>query len=504
MKHVLIYLLILLAFQVYAQRTHHCGTDAAALNYLGQQLLANRAISYIESRNEITYLPVTFHLVANDGGIGRVRESNVLDQLCQLNIDFRPYDIQFYLQELNYVDNSILYETHRDDENLLIRQRNNASINVFILKEANNSNEVENGRTLGYFNTQRDWLIMRRDQINDRSIVLTHEVGHFLGLLHPYNGWDFEPWTEEMHGNPAPTRSPRGISTERMDGSNCQQSGDFLCDTPPDYFFAFDRAENEDCEYQGGARDPDGVLVDPDELNYMANFLDQCEREAYYFSEEQVAIMKSNIQSPQRDYLRTEFSPERITSEEEVLLNFPRDNETIPTFNLVPLEWSPVEGATQYLVEVDRVRSFNVQTRRVVTDQNSLELSDLDARRQYYWRVRPFNAYNTCTEFSPPSVFRTGLVKDTTQLPLIEDWNIAPNPVRYTEPLSIDIVTQRSFATRVQVIDALGRVVLEEIQFITPSDRQLFLDLPNLGVGAYFVVVQTSEARAVRKVVVVE
>ncbi len=501
MKYVLTFLSTAFVFHLAAQQVHQCGTTAETLDVLGSQLQENRLSSNasIEARNEAVFLPITFHLVASDEGNGRVRESSVLDQLCQLNIDFLPHDIQFYLKEFKYIDNSTLYEEHREDEDLMIRQRDNASINVFILKEANNSNEIEDGQTLGYFNIQRDWLVMRRDEINDHSIVLTHEVGHFLGLLHPYNGWDFEPWTEEMHGNPAPTRSPRGISTERMDGSNCSQSGDFLCDTPPDYFFAFG---NSTCNYEGGARDPNGVLVDPDERNYMGNFVGECERDTYYFSTEQVEIMKTNIQSPQRDYLRTDFLPQNLITQQDVLLNFPADDETIPTFNLVPLKWSTVEGATQYLVEIDRVRSFNVQTRRVVTDQNSLELFDLDARRQYYWRVRPFNAYNTCVEFSPPATFRTGLVRDTTQLPLIEDWQILPNPVRYSEQLTIDISTQRQFAAQVQVLDALGRVVIDEDHFIMPNDNQIFLDLPRLALGAYVVVVRTIETTKVLRLVV--
>ena len=68
------------------------------------------------------------------------------------------------------------------------------------------------------------------------------------------------PWSADI-GNPAPASSPGGIPTEKMDGSNCETAGDYLCDTPPDYNgFGWD-----DCDYDGGAQDPMGVEIDPEE-----------------------------------------------------------------------------------------------------------------------------------------------------------------------------------------------------------------------------------------------
>ena len=41
-----------------------------------------------------------------------------------------------------------------------------------------------------------------------------------------------------------------------------KNSGDFLCDTPADYNLGFGW---NNCNYTGGAMDPNGILLNPDE-----------------------------------------------------------------------------------------------------------------------------------------------------------------------------------------------------------------------------------------------
>ncbi len=497
LKTCLKFSLLLIGLSLQAQ---YCGMHQQSIEVLSQRLLSNKAASkagLIEQRMETQYVPITFHLVAKDDGSQRVPEGEVLDQLCSLNQDFEGLDIQFYIKEFNYIDNTTLFEEHGMASAQMDNEQDPFGLDIFIFKSANNDTTLDDGVTFGYYSPNKDWLVMRKDQINSRSIVLTHEMGHFFSLLHPYHGWDREPWDAAIHGNPSPRTSPNGVRTELMNGSNCQNAGDFLCDTPPDYFFAFGW---ENCIYDGGALDPNGDLVDPDELNYMSNFLNECDREAYHFSPRQEEMMQTDLQSAQRRYLRVDFTPFAENIEEETTLLNPEKNATVESYNLVGLNWEVVEGADQYLVEIDRVPTFTVQPTRIITDNTFLEVS-LEPEKRYYWRVRPFNRYATCTTTTTPSVFFTGNSAGETSLQLA--WNVFPNPARTGTNLQLEINTERSFEARFELFNSVGQLIDKRTLAISALERMKELDSTNLSAGVYIARITVGEERFQQKFVIV-
>jgi len=212
--------------------------------------------------------------------------------------------------------------------------------------------------------------------------------------------------------------------------------------------------------------------------------------------------MQMNLQDPARNYLRNNFAPTDTGGPKPPILETPDNESTVATFNLVTFEWSAIDGATQYLFEIDRVRSFNVQPIRAVTDEPFLELSNLDSKKQYYWRVRPFNAYETCTEFSPTVSFKTGERLDTTQFAQIEELKLFPNPISAQNTLTVELETQRNFNATILIYDLLGRLVSEYEALISPAERRLGIDIQRLSTGIYTIMVMTDEQEVVQQFIV--
>lgn len=458
------------------------------------------------------YLPVKFHIITKTDGSKGVKESRVLDQLAAINEDFAELDIQFYLKDcsFNYINNTTVFENHEATIGTIMKvNKDNNAINVFIPETADR-NSSNLGRTLGYYLKiavtgtgvfDTDWIVVRKSEIASSSITLTHELGHFFTLAHPHRGWDSEPYDQEIHGNPAPTRAPNGIFTELQDKSNCDEAGDLLCDTPPDYNFGISWSN---CEYDGGVQDPGGNLVNPEEKLYMSYF-NFCNSDDYFFSPMQQAALIASLNSSERAYIRSGWSPGSDRIAANTTLEFPINDEVLPYFNDIPFSWSAVPGANKYLLEVSRFPNYleGSNTFSLVVNSNTKVISGLEADRKYFWRVRPFNCIDTGTPFTNSGSFITGSVTKVKEPEFVEGWTAGPNPVRVNANLQIDLNSTEVFDGQISWYSMDGRRVKTEMsrRFINGSNR-ISLSTSQLTAGVYVLALETAAGRLTKRIAV--
>ncbi len=501
-----LFLLLAMPFLLPGQFCGVQGKDAEQIFQRNQKMVSSMYDRPVSGR-EIQYIPIVFHLIANSDGLGRETVDNALEALCRLNEDFAELNVQFFLKNggFNFIDNTTLYNNPGLNGSVFVmrRERDTEALNVFIPQSATPPQGGSSpGVVLGYYDPFNDWVLCARGDVNASSIVLSHEIGHFFTLSHPHLGWDAQPWINtNFENNQAPPFSPGNRPTELMDGSNCENAGDNVCDTPPDYNFGFGW-NGPPCNYNGGARDPNGEIVDPDETNLMNYFL-SCDRDIRTFTPTQQDMMLQNI--AQRSIFPASVENEFPPLEGPVTLQSPIGGVETPGFNLVELNWQALPGATSYYLEVDRVPTFSIEPRQLFSTTNSLTLEDLEPNRVYYWRVYAYNPFDACAGYSTTASFRTGedMISSSVEVELLEEWTILPNPVRQGAALNMQMSIRQSFRASIELLSLDGRRVLPLKERDFPAGQENWtISTQGLSPGVYLLSLATEAGRISRRVVI--
>lgn len=512
MKKTLLFglLSLLIGSLAHAQTPHICGMSTEDQWDNVPRLLSNLedvANGMVATdRNNFQYIPIHFHLVGDNDGNGRARERAVLDQLCRLNQQYEPVGFRFYLSPhpqhglFNKSINSNNVYANQTNSFLMQLRRHPNAIDVFVVNEAATNNN-QPGIALAYYNIPQDWIVTRRDQLSaaPSNNTIAHEVGHFFSLNHTFFGWESGAFQPGSPGWPkAPTISPGGVPTERVNGINCTTAGDYICDTPPDYAFGYLQAGC--ANYNGGAQDPLGVPVNPQENNFMSYF-SNCS--AYQFTPNQILVMQADRAKPTRNYLNNNFTPlaESITSPADMLVS-PVGGDTTVFFDEVVLNWNTVPGAEYYLVEVDIVATFSsgfAQT--FVTTNTSVTVNGLQSNRLHHWRVRPFNAYATCATFRQ-STFRTSALSGVAEPEGLKEWTVFPNPLTDQTAAQIQVRASNAFDARLTLRDMAGRMLYNEALAIRAGETQHNFGIGHLPNGLYILSLENAEGASVQKLVV--
>ena len=490
-------LCLLITMTMFAQH-EWCGLHDNDI--LIERLLSNKKylkeIGIEATKNVVSYVPVKYHIIGREDLSGRVSPKRVLDMHCTLN-EFYAEDgegIQFYIKDgFSYIDNTTAYENHASfaGQVQFTNNRDPNAVNIFIPRDANIPNGPDIGVVLGYYSPQLDWIVIRKADANRSSFTAPHELGHFFSLPHPFNGWE----SSAFNGSGmAPATSPGGIPTEKMDGSNCETSGDFICDTPPSYLFF----SSQTCNYNGGALDPCGVLVDPDELNVMDYFPDNCSPKI--LSQGQKDLINADF--AQRTSLQTNFTPPALSIASAPTIIQPVDDATTSGFDQVIFEWDPVAGADRYLLEIDRLSSFDLDPYIQVVHGTQRDLFGIfEPDRTYHWRVTPFNEYYTCAPSTATNRFTTGLSTNTNNVLEVNALEINPNPVSQ-DNIMITIDTPDAFDGNISIVSLTGQTLRTISHHFAVGNSALEMNIGNIPNGMYLVNVRSGDKIINKKIIV--
>ncbi len=501
MKQVLtVFFFTILAIAAFAQEEVRgvCGVTELSPN------LDKNLVKYykgdFDQTEAIKYIAVVVHNVGNNAGEGYIYERNIFQMIPGLNEYYKDTDFRFYLadNDINYL-NSTSVHTNPEGSFAQIKMKNLRSeyahgINLFIAKKLG---DVGIGTKLGYFSGYpNDWIVMKHSEINYSSNTLAHEVGHFFSLAHTFYGWENHPFQEEDFSDIwpiAPVNSPSfNQKVELVDGSNATTAADRITDTPPDYNFGLIWPG---CDYDGGAKDPNGVLVDPQEKNQMSYF-NGCDP---IFTPMQSDVMVVDYETVGREYIHSDYVPTLEPVVEEATLISPIEGEAAGTTN-VTLKWEAVDKATRYFVQISRTTDFSEFVNRYYTTETQFTIPEtLTSDVNYFWRVVPFNEAGNHSEGVTGSEKFTTQPLATSDIQEINAWNILPNPT--TGEVNLTIQSDKALTLSAQLIALDGRVLSSKV-FNTNTGQQNF-QMPSIdSKGTYFLRLMSNNGVETRRIIV--
>jgi len=276
-------------------------------------LLQNR------SSSAITSVPIKAHIIRTSSGTGGLSLSDLNAAIANMNAYYANAFMEFFLCDgINYIDNDTFYNYDASEEATLTNANNvSGLINIYF------TNNVTSGTSAlcgyAYPPGGQDVILMANGCATNGS-TLPHEVGHFFSLRH-------------THGSSNST-----LTTELVDGSNCDTNGDFICDTPADPQLGYGNV-NTSCIYTGSTIDANGASFVPDPTNILSYSRKECRD---YLTAQQYARIYASYQS-----VRNEFSCPSLNI--DVTATFTRDCGNSLTANFA----DNGSGATSWNWDVD-------------------------------------------------------------------------------------------------------------------------------------------------------
>ncbi|MBL0308257.1 MAG: T9SS type A sorting domain-containing protein [Bacteroidetes bacterium] len=465
MKNIFTALCILSSLSIFAQTTtpcfygeglsvpFWCGAMVSSQDYDGYSKQdITRNLSTLSHRDDISWAPVWYHIITRDDGTCGGPWKDIFDGHCELNKIFLAFNIGFYIQGIDTVPDTYLwnYEDPALGNTTYGIYNKPDVINVYI---NGNMPGLCGFATFPFTNPTGGGIFLHRNCIGADKTTYPHEMGHYLGLMHTF---------ETTFGK------------EFVNGTNCSFTGDLYCDTPADFL-----DQRIPCPYTGNKTDPNGDLyrtvIDPS--LYMSYFNDACQNR---FSTMQKGQM-TTILTGTRSYLLTNTPPDLSAPDTAVFIN-PVAGNTMVNSSHLTFKWHAVPGATYYRFAINSAVSRDVLVDTVVAD-TFVYVGNIHPNKKYKYYAKPVSFGNTCGNPASYRYIQTSSIKLDVKIipPVCSDApvdTVIITPISGEPPFAFQwahgaedsLLTNLSAGDYyVTVSDRLGNEVSELIQMIPPQ-----------------------------------
>lgn len=508
MKNLLLLLTLFLSALVLQAQSHlPCGTPAGKSEWL-KAYQANPNLYKVDPNN-MMYVAMTNHVLGQDNGSGYPRIDFLLESFCQLNQDFLPSNIQFYMTlPFNYIDNSAWYQHSTVIEGADMMNANNIpnTINSYFVNDP--------AGTAGYNLPHADGVALSTFVTGTGDHTWAHEIGHNLSVQHTFLGWegntyDFNaPTPTEVYYDYTLFKDTLILDTiiidtalvEMVPRTNCYVSGDGFCDTPPDYISVRWPCDADSLSFTV-QKDPNNVQFKSDGTNYMSYAYDQCQNK---FTPEQIAAMRANLMSEKPGTIATQ-PPVSGPVNQPVSLLSPIGGQNVQ-FDAVTLEWAAVPNATHYILQVNRLSSFpgsQMVVNQIVSDTFAF-VSTLNNSWTFYWKVMPFNVVSTCQPFGAVETFATTVLADIGEVATVDSWSVTPSLCTVGKQVTVTLENTALLDGQLSIFSLSGVKVFSQNVIVESGTTEIQLDTEQWGSGMYLVTLETENGRAIKKLVLTD
>ncbi len=341
-----------------------------------------------------TCVPVRIHIVRENNGSGGISLGDVNIGMSYLNYFYLEAGIEFYICDVNYINNSNWYSFVPDSHEVPMTNAHSVpdAVNVYFVGSI-----WFQICGYAYYPDVDDVITLTILMANDCTVdaengTFVHELGHFFDLQHTHDG------TENGNDDDDAEHVPRSGGN-----SNCTTHGDMLCDTEAD-----PNGNNDpNCNFINNGEDSEDIYMNtytPDLDNIMSYYSDYC---GGIFTPGQYTRMENalTVRLGHSSYDLLGCSPNTVSDPSGLTAS---END----FYGVELNWTDnADNETGYLIE----RSLDGGTTwtalsggGVGPDITTFTDNNINANTTYHYRVKASN--DDCNHYSSPASIDVGLV----------------------------------------------------------------------------------------------